>query len=187
MKRYDRAKYRNAVGHSIASGGPGRRGDAAGQDTPFFRYKRDALMHLLKGLSWQDRRVVEVGCGPGGNLVLVTALGARHTVGIDVSQAMAREAFALADDLMPRVGVLVADGTHLPLQLRIADVGLTVTVLQHLDGEAAAQVVQEMCRVSYDELILCEDISVLGFGVRATHVLRRQRDYMTMAREAAFA
>jgi hypothetical protein len=99
---------------------------------------------------------------------------------------MAHEAFASAAELLSRIWVLVADGTHLPLQSRVADVGLTVTVLQHLDDDAATQVVKEMCRVCSDEIVLCEDLSVFGFGVRTTHVLRRLKDYTAMARLAGF-
>jgi hypothetical protein len=99
---------------------------------------------------------------------------------------MAHEAFTSVAELASRVGVLVADGAHLPLQSRVADVGLTVTVLQHIDNDAATQVVKEMCRVCNDEIVLCEDLSVLGFGVRTTHVLRRLKDYTAMARRAGF-
>lgn len=186
MKKYDRTKYWNAVGASIASGPPGRREDVAGQDTLFFRYKRAALLHLLDTIPWQGRRVLEVGCGPGGNIAHLVDLGAKQVIGIDVSNVMAQEASGRVREMGPRIGILIADGTHLPFQSQVADIGLTVTVLQHLDTESADQVVSEMCRVCKDEVVLCEDISVVGAGVRATHVMRRQASYAAMAGSAGF-
>ena len=117
---------------------------------------------------------------------MLTTLGARDVIGVDVSTDMARDAYALVAKLAPEVDVLVADGTRLPLQSRVADIGLTVTVLQHLDGESAAQVIREMCRVFTEEVVLCEDMALIRTGLRATHVLRRRQDYVRMVEEAGF-
>ncbi len=43
----------------------------AGDSEPFYEYKREKFLKMLLTNNFKDKRVLEVGCGPGGNLLEV--------------------------------------------------------------------------------------------------------------------
>ena len=66
MTDYDPEVYWSGVAQEI-----GKRGDnyIAGDDNPYFRYKRlKFLKEFLDTIDFQSKSVLEVGFGPGGNL-----------------------------------------------------------------------------------------------------------------------
>jgi SAM-dependent methyltransferase len=158
MTQYDPRVYWSRVGLEIR-----RRGGSylAGDDNPLLRYKRSKfLREFLDGVDFRARVVLEVGCGPGGNLLHIAE---RHDparlVGVDIAAAM-RE---LAADNLRRYGDLVeileTDGRTLPLGDRSVDLAFTVTVLQHVtDAGMFGALVREICRVARDEIVIMEDI-----------------------------
>ena len=84
-----------------------------------------------------DRMVLEVGCGPGGNIQWLEERGVQM-LGLDLSSAMLQAA--------RRSGVtrlVQGDATSLPIASHAVNAAITVTVLQHNDDEAAAQIVAE--------------------------------------------
>ena len=43
----------------------------AGDDEPYYRYKRNRFLEILSTIDFNNKNVLEVGCGPGGNLIEV--------------------------------------------------------------------------------------------------------------------
>ncbi len=67
MTAYEPREYWSNVAEDI-----GRRADGtavASVDSPFYRYKREQFVErFLRSIPARGRSVLEVGCGPGGNL-----------------------------------------------------------------------------------------------------------------------
>ncbi|NJR70284.1 MAG: class I SAM-dependent methyltransferase [Synechococcales cyanobacterium CRU_2_2] len=81
------------------------------------------------GVGWNDKVVVDLGCGPGN---LFAALGGQPAtlIGVDISYGALRRA--------QQVGylALLADAHHLPLRSEIADVVVANALLHHCDDMA---------------------------------------------------
>ncbi len=60
----------------------------AGDDEPFYRYKRKKFLKMLNSVDFQNKTVLELGCGPGGNLQEVWRKSPKRLVGTDISDAM---------------------------------------------------------------------------------------------------
>ena len=107
------------VGAAVASlSRPGRR-----------RYYRDSKPAFLALIDPRGLRVLDLGCGAGGNGVLLKRAGAREVVGVELDPHAAREAGARLD------AVVCADLSTLdPAQLGDApfDAILASDVLEHL-------------------------------------------------------
>jgi SAM-dependent methyltransferase len=131
--------------------------EMAGDDTPFYRYKRGRfLIEFLDSMPVQGQRLLEVGCGPGGNLRRIAQAEPRHLVGCDVSPAMADLARRTTRDL-PGVEIVEVNGKELPFVDRSFDVVFTVTVLQHNSDSMLADLLPEICRVAASRVYLFED------------------------------
>ncbi len=134
----------------------------AGDDEPFYRYKRQQFLGLLHGVDFKGKSVLEIGCGPGGNLVEVFDHHPSRLVGVDISQEMADIARGNVD---PSVEIIKVNGTTLPFRDGEFDIVFTATVLQHNTDEAMLrQIMNELCRVSRDQVFLFERIedTILG-------------------------
>src|SRR5262249_35039931 len=104
----------------------------AGDDDPFCRYKRQKFLALFLGtIDFDSKVVLEVGCGPGGNLLQIAQAGARRVIGIDISRQMLDLAAEALKGYETIVELHKTDGEHLPLADRAVNLALTVTVLQH--------------------------------------------------------
>lgn len=155
---YDPAAYWSRVAGEIRKRGP--RSYVAGDDNPFLRYKRRKfLTSFLANIDFRSKAVLEVGCGPGGNLLHVAKSGARRVVGADVSPGMLSLAAQNLQDC-PTVELLQTDGCSLPLSDKSVDLTFTVTVLQHdTDSGMFERMVADICRVTSGTIILMEDTS----------------------------
>jgi hypothetical protein len=61
----------------------------AGDDNPFFRYKRQKFLARFLSTIEFNSKVLEVGPGPGGNLLQIVRPGRpRRVIGIDISSEM---------------------------------------------------------------------------------------------------
>lgn len=60
----------------------------AGDDTPFTRYLRSIFLRRFRMIDFSARTILEVGSGPGGNLLFVASQHPRHVVGCDISPRM---------------------------------------------------------------------------------------------------
>ncbi len=83
---------------------------------------------------FQDKVVLEGGCGKGRHTQLAAAWGARDVIGVDLSAAV-ESAFAATREL-PNAHIVQADIYQLPF-LRIFDYAFSVGVLHHLPDPAA--------------------------------------------------
>lgn len=60
----------------------------AGDDEPYYRYKRRRFLELLNTINFADKTVLEIGSGPGGNLDFIFRKGCNKITGVDISQQM---------------------------------------------------------------------------------------------------
>lgn len=103
--------------------------------------RQRALFALLAAAGWTDlagQRIVEAGCGSGGNLLELLRLGcaSQHLVGIELlapRHGQARERLPAATQL------LLGDAAAAPIAPRSQDLVLLFTVLSSLLEDAAQQ------------------------------------------------
>ncbi len=134
----------------------------AGDDEPFYRYKRRRFLDLLLKEDYYDKYVLEIGCGPGGNLSSLYSMRPKKLVGADISQNM----IDLAKDKLPSdIEITKTDGTSLPFDDNAFNIVFSATVLQHnTDDKMLEELVKEMCRVCNQNLYIYESISPVLTG-----------------------
>jgi SAM-dependent methyltransferase len=137
-----------------------RHGQVAGDDAPYYRYKREKfLSRFLGSLDVEGRITLEVGCGPGGNLLHLARRGPKQLIGVDISPVMLEVAAETVRDSRQPVELRQINGTRLPFPDGSIDLTLTVTVLQHnTDPSMFARLVGDICRVTRDMVVLVEDV-----------------------------
>jgi SAM-dependent methyltransferase len=197
MVNYEPREYWSAVAEKVRR----RPGGSllAGDDSPFLRYKREAFLdRMLRRIPLRGKAVLEVGCGPGANLLEVAAAGPRRLVGCDISPKMIELA---VENTAGRTNVECVElaGAALPFDRNEFDVSFTVTVLQHNGDETVRRLVAEMSRVTAEALYLIEDTKrrsrdlsrfvgwITGGTVRPeSYVLRRVSDYAEICAGSSF-
>jgi len=149
----------------------------AGDDDYFYRYKREKFLERLCGITeWSGKDVLEYGCGPGGNLKYLNDLDVNSLTGVDVSGAMLKLARKNTYD-QERVNLYLNDGMEIPVENHSKDIVFTSTVLQHnIDDEKVRRIISELCRVSSDIVLLCEDTSPKKRELHA-HFVSRPVDF----------
>lgn len=154
-KEYHPESYWSEVGSRIESREQGNN-VIAGDDEPYYRYKRAQFLNLLKGVSFENKSVLEIGCGPGGNLLEVMKLNPKKLSAVDISSQMV----SLASKKVPsNVTITKIDGTQLPFDDSTFDIIFTATVLQHnTDESMLISLMNEICRVSANRVYLFERI-----------------------------
>jgi SAM-dependent methyltransferase len=122
------------------------------------------LRQFLDRLEVAGRTVLEVGCGPGGNLEHVQRFRPCRTIGVDVSSRMLDLARRRMEGY-ERVELLKTDGRQIELPDQIADLTFTVTVLMHVSDEAMFRsLVAELCRLTKHTLVLIEQTTRRATG-----------------------
>ena len=154
MSNYHPEPYWSDVAKRIDS--RGNNNVIAGDDEPYYRYKKARFLEMLLSLDFSGKSVLEIGSGPGGNLkMLMERAHAKSLTGADISQAMIN----LAQPLLPGVDLVKIDGTTLPFEDSSFDYIFTATVLQHNTDEVMlTKLIKEICRVSNEKVILFERI-----------------------------
>lgn len=138
----------------------GLRNFLAGDDTPFYRYKRSRFLEEFRKINFRDKSVLEVGCGPGGNLEVIHSANPKRLVGCDISQKMIDLATQNLQTILPDVELILTDGVTLPFEDESVDIACTVTVLHHnTDEEMLISLMREICRVTREKVFLFEDTS----------------------------
>ena len=154
MSNYHPEEYWSEVAGRIKS----REGKnvIAGDDEPFYRYKRKQFLKLLNTVDFSRKSVLELGCGPGGNLQEVWEKSPKRLAGADISEDMIR----LSREKLPNeIELVKIDGTSLPFKNKEFDYVFTATVLQHnTDEEMLKKIMAEICRVSKEKVFLFERI-----------------------------
>jgi SAM-dependent methyltransferase len=158
----------------------------AGLDTPFYAYKRAKFLDtFLRAMPIAGKAVLEVGCGPGGNLAELAKLGPRRLAGCDISPAML-ELAARNTAGAGEIAFAETDGKTLPFADREFDVTFTATVLQHNKDDALLnELLGEICRVTGETVYLFEDTSTQR-RERYSAALRPVEDYARMCASRGF-
>jgi SAM-dependent methyltransferase len=184
--RYDPAAYWSRVGDR-ASERAGQAKYLAGDDTPFQRYKRESFVsRFLPSIDWSAKRVLEIGCGPGGNLLEVAKYVPQSLTGADIAPGMV-ELARLNTAGAPGIEIHQLSGPSLPFAEESFDIAFTVTVLQHNDFATVESLLSEMCRVSAEQVVLIEDMAARPRDPLASYHLRRPRDYAKVCDRSGFA
>jgi ubiquinone/menaquinone biosynthesis C-methylase UbiE len=154
-RSYHPEDYWSEVGQRIANREDGKN-VIAGDDEPYYRYKRKRFLKLLNKIDFSNKSVMELGSGPGGNLLEICNQSPARLVGVDISEQM----LALARNKVPEYVELVkTDGTHLTFADREFDIAFTATVLQHnTDEKMLKEIMGELGRVCSDKVYLFERI-----------------------------
>ena len=152
---YNPETYWSNVGKIIEAREDGKN-IIAGDDEPYYRYKRIKFLNLLKGVDFSGKSVLEIGCGPGGNLLEVSKLHPLRLVGVDISDQMV----SLAKNKTSGVAeVIKINGVSLPFKDNEFDIVFTATVLQHnTDEKMLLSIMSELCRVCKGNVFLFERI-----------------------------
>ncbi len=130
----------------------------AGDDEPYYRYKRDRFLELLKTVDFNGKKALELGAGPGGNLgFILDNYTPKSLTDADISAKMLE--IAAANIKNPSVQFVKIDGQHLPFESQIFDLTFTATVLQHnTDDAMLRQIIAELCRVTSGNVVIFERI-----------------------------
>ena len=129
----------------------------AGDDEPFYHYKRQKFLSLLNSISFSGKKILEVGPGPGGNLLEIHKQAPAELHGVDISDEM----LALAKETIGTLNIILhkTDGKTLDFPNRYFDIVITATVLQHItDEKILMQLVSSICKVSGSDVYLFERI-----------------------------
>ncbi|MGZ5221305.1 MAG: class I SAM-dependent methyltransferase [Chitinophagaceae bacterium] len=129
----------------------------AGDDEPYYRYKRRRFLELLNTIDFSGKTILEIGSGPGGNLDFISNKGCKKITGVDISRQMV----SLSKDLLKgkNIDIIKTNGKELPFSDKAFDTVFTSTVLQHnTDEEQLKQLLKEICRVANDEVLLFERV-----------------------------
>lgn len=156
MNDYNPREYWSHVADEIAERSAGN--VIAGDDTPFYEYKRDAVIaRFLRRMPVAGANVLEVGCGPGGNLAEVARLQPSRLVGCDISARML--ALARRTTAGTPVELVEVDGDTLPFADAEFSLTYSVTVVQHNHEPRFSRMIAEMCRVTARSVRMIEGIA----------------------------
>jgi SAM-dependent methyltransferase len=163
-------------------GNRSERKDVAGDDDPYFRYKREKFMErFLDSLAVEGKIVAEVGCGPGGNLAHLARSGPAALHGVDISAAMLELAAVTTRAHSDLVALHKTDGLSIPLLDASVDLSFTVTVLQHnTDASMLKALIAEICRFTRSTVVIMEDTGEMEDSPAASdrdHIARRRAIY----------
>jgi len=154
---YKPAEYWSEVGERVDS-----REDSniiAGDDEPFYYYKREAFLKLLDEVDLTGKSVLEVGPGPGGNLKFLRTKHKKKpskVTGADISPKMVKLATKNNEN---QVEIVHFNGVNLPFEDNSFDTIFTATVLQHnTDEKMFTTIVKDICRVANKDVYLFERI-----------------------------
>ncbi len=152
---YHPEPYWNEVAKKIS-----RRGEAriiAGDDEPYYRYKREKFLKLFDKIDFQNKIVLEVGSGPGGNLFQILKKQPKELHGVDISDEMVTLSRKILNE--KKVVISKTDGQNLQYSSNYFDLSFTSTVLQHNTEEFMLQrIISEICRVTKTDIYTFERI-----------------------------
>lgn len=134
----------------------GERNLIAGDDEPFYRYKRAEFLRMLNEVGWKGKTVLEIGSGPGGNLIEIHKHEPKRLADADISAEMITLA---KSNTPPGIEFFRTNGMDLPFRDKEFDVCFTATVLQHNTDEAMlSRLIGEICRVCNEDVYIFERV-----------------------------
>jgi ubiquinone/menaquinone biosynthesis C-methylase UbiE len=129
----------------------------AGDDEPYYRYKRKKFLKLLNSIDFHNKIVLEIGSGPGGNLFEIIKKEPKELHGIDISDEMIRISRKFLEG--KNVTVTKTNGQQIPFPENYFDLSFTSTVLQHNTDEGMLENrINEICRVTNTDIYIFEKI-----------------------------
>jgi SAM-dependent methyltransferase len=129
----------------------------AGDDEPYYRYKRKLFLQLFDTIDFGNKSVLEVGSGPGANLDYLSNKGCKEIAGVDISIEMMELSKKILQN--KNIEVLKIDGMKIPFDNSHFDIVFTSTVLQHNTDEIKLkELIMDICRVSKSDVIIFERI-----------------------------
>lgn len=130
----------------------------AGDDEPYYIYKRKLSLDILKTIPVQGKEIFELGYGAGGNLLELARLSPSKISGADLSPTMNKlstERLAHFQNLDLRL----VTNENLPFDNQSMDYVFTITVLQHnTNEESLIKIINELCRISRDKVVISERV-----------------------------
>lgn len=112
---------------------------------------RDRIVEVLKQFNWLS--LIEIGCGPGPNLVnILKKFKGRQVGGVDVNP----EAIELAKKTFTDGLFKVCPGNDVMLSDKSTDVTLTDMALIYVGHMKIDSYIQELKRVTRNHVVLCE-------------------------------
>lgn len=149
-------------------------GFIAGDDTEFYRRKRAFFLEQMLAPATEGiQQILEVGCGPGGNLAWLADRGKR-VAGVDISPGM----LARARETLPDIPLTLVSGQRLPFADQSFESVMTATVLQHNSASSANTLIAELARVAAEEVLLFEDTAWISIRDHRSHWLRTPSWYI---------
>ncbi len=129
----------------------------AGDDEPYYKYKRGLFLKLLDSISFENKKVLEIGSGPGGNLNYLSNKKCKEIAGVDISPKMVELSKKKLQN--SNIRVVKIDGVSLPFDNNYFDLVFTSTVLQHnVDETTLRQLINSICRTSNSDVVIFERI-----------------------------
>jgi ubiquinone/menaquinone biosynthesis C-methylase UbiE len=144
---------------NVATELPKRTGNGllAGDDDPFYQYKRQKFVSRLCSISFKGRKVIEIGSGPGGNLLEIYKQQPALLVGADISQEM----IGISQENIGNrsIKLVKINGRELPFSDHQFDIAITSTVLQHITENSLLELlVSDISRVTAGDIFIFERI-----------------------------
>jgi ubiquinone/menaquinone biosynthesis C-methylase UbiE len=129
----------------------------AGDDEPYYKYKRNKFLTLLNSIKFAGKKVLEVGSGPGGNLLEIYNHRPAALYGADISDEMIE--LSQKNTGNRNITVVKTNGSNLPFSPGYFDIVITATVLQHIpDEKMLTMLIENMCRVAATDIYIFERI-----------------------------
>ncbi len=158
MSGYNPEDYWSKVGQQIQDRGEHY---VAGDNNPYFDYKRQKFLDkFLSKIPFDNKIVMELGFGPGGNLKHIAKnFRCKKIFGADISETMLELATKNLKGHEDVVSLHKTNGRQLPFESQSMELSFSVTVLHHItDEDMFNSTVEEMCRVTSETIVLMEDI-----------------------------
>lgn len=129
----------------------------AGDNDPFYVYKRKKFLRLLRSISFAGKKVIEIGPGPGGNLIEIYSQQPAYLTGADVSSLMVN--ICRQNIGNTNIEIIKTNGKDLPFESGCFDIAITAAVLQHITDEAIlSELIKSISRVTRSDVYIFERI-----------------------------
>jgi hypothetical protein len=130
----------------------------AGDDEPYYEYKRTLSLDILKTFPVQGKEIFELGYGASGNLLELAKLNPSKISGADLSPTMNKLSMERLSHF-PNLDLRLVTDEKLPFDSESMDYVFTITVLQHNTNEdSLKRIIAELCRISRDKIVISERI-----------------------------
>jgi 2-polyprenyl-3-methyl-5-hydroxy-6-metoxy-1,4-benzoquinol methylase len=96
-----------------------------------FQRRTECVVNIIKKIGVLDKTVLDIGCGPGHIDVLISQMGVRRVVGIDISQKMIEHAtgLSLKYNVKEKCNFIVGDVFNVDFPR--SDITLIIAVLEY--------------------------------------------------------